>query len=472
MLEVITQFLPVDQGYDLTRFIILRMLGVVYFFAFLSLVKQLLPLLGEKGLTPGKKYVSLIKSRYGKMSFWKVPTIFLFNTSDKFMLACGYLGLLLSLVVTFGYANVIILFVLWLIYLSFVHIGQVWYGYGWESEVVETGFLALFLVPLLDPRPFPEYAAPVAIIWMFWWLAFRVHFGAGLIKMRADSCWKDLTCLFYHFETQPIPNPLSRSFHFLPRWMLKLGVLWTHFAQLIVPVFIFIPQTRVVAGILLLLFQLSLMLSGNLSFLNLISIVAILAIFNDAFLGVFFTIQPAASTPSVHLFPWIVFIFLVVLSIPVVRNLFSRHQIMNTSFNQFMLVNTYGAFGAVGKKRYELVVQGTNESVVTPQTKWKEYDFVAKPTNVHRRPPIIAPYQPRIDWQIWFAAMESPQQNPWLLYFILKLLRNDSLALKLIKKSPFPDKPPKFIRVEHYIYSFAKPSEKQYWNRERHFTVA
>ena len=140
---------------------------------------------------------------------------------------------------------------------------------------------------------------------------------------------------------------------------------------------------------------------------------------------------------------------------------------MNTSFNQFYLVNTYGAFGSVGRKRYELIVEGTDEETITHNTRWKEYEFIAKPGNIHRKLPIIAPYQPRIDWQIWFAAMQTPEQNPWMLTFIKKLLDNDKVTLSLIKENPFPDKPPKYIRVEHYIYNFVKPGNIAVWERER-----
>ncbi|MEK7072244.1 MAG: lipase maturation factor family protein, partial [Patescibacteria group bacterium] len=323
--------------------------------------------------------------------------------------------------------------------------------------------------------PFPSFITPIATIWLLIWIAFRLHLGSGLIKLRADPCWKDLTCLNYHFETQPIPSPLSPYWHFLPKPILKLGVLWTHFVQIIVPFFLFIPGIqRIIAGLLLLLFQIQLILSGNLSILNYISIVSIIAAFNDEFLSNLlpsFIINKAneaslAATPTVNYAAWAFFIVVIILSIPVVANLFSRFQYMNTSFNQFYLVNTYGAFGSVGRKRYELVVEGTGEETIDAKTKWKEYEFIAKPTNIHRKLPVIAPYQPRIDWQIWFAAMETPSQNPWMFAFIKKLLNNDKNALSLIAKNPFPHKPPKYIRVSHYIYKFAKPGSKSVWERE------
>ncbi len=153
--------------------------------------------------------------------------------------------------------------------MSFVHVGQVWYGFGWEIQLLETGFLAIFLCPPLDPRPFPRRPPPIAIIWLLRWLTFRIMLGAGLIKLRGDPCWRDLTCLYYHYETQPIPNPLSRSLHFMPHWFNRGGVLFNHLTELVAPWFVFGPRlARLAAGVLMTAFQVFLILSGNLSFLN------------------------------------------------------------------------------------------------------------------------------------------------------------------------------------------------------------
>ena len=459
----------------LTRFVFLRFLGLVYLVAFISLVRQVIPLLGERGLTPARQHLDGIRYNFrnGGVAMWKLPTLFWFNCSDKALRTLAWLGLGLSFLVMIGYANVIILFALWLIYLSFVHVGQLWYGYGWETELLETGLIAVFMVPLISLSPFPQFATPVAAIWLLLWLAFRVHFGAGMIKMRSDSCWKDLTCLNYHFETQPLPNPLSRYFHFAPKIFLKLGVLWTHFAQLVIPVFLFIPGIpRIVAGITLLVFQIILILSGNLSFINLVSLAAVFAAFNDDFLQAFlpsFIVDRATdaasnASPDPHYAAWAFFALAAILSIPVIKNFFSRRQLMNASFNQFHLMNAYGAFGTVGRKRFELVVKGAYSR--EDSAEWKEYEFIAKPGNPERKLPVIAPYQPRIDWQIWFAAMQTPSDNPWILNFIWKLLHNDKGTLSLISRNPFPDKPPKYVKVDMYEYRFARPGSKKVWERK------
>ncbi len=465
--------------YWLTRFVFLRLLGFVYFFAFLSLALQVTTLLGENGLLPAKNFLNTFHlSKF--YAFINLPTIFWFHISDTFLLSLAWLGIMLSFIVMIGFANSIIMLVLWFIYMSFVHIGQIFYGYGWEIQLLETGFLAIFLCPLWDAKPFPKSAPPKQVIWLLRWLTFRIHLGAGLIKLRGDECWRNLTCLYYHYETQPIPNPLSRYLHFMPQWFHGFGVLWNHFIELIVPWFVFYPQiARYIAGVLLISFQFILILSGNLSFLNYLTILPAIACFDDNLFRKIlpkWVIQKAELSSknkviykyrhSQNIIAWILVIIVAWLSIPVVQNLLSSNQYMNTSFNRWNLVNTYGAFGSVGKERYELIIEGTDEEIVTPQTKWKEYEFKAKPGNIYRQLPIIAPYQPRIDWQIWFAAMQRPEHNPWLIHLIWKLLENDEEALSLLANNPFPYKPPNYIKVQFYRYQFSEQGESDaIWNR-------
>lgn len=469
-----TKLRPAKQEYVLTSFVLLRVLGFVYFFAFLSLATQVIPLLGENGLLPAKNFLATFKFESKLEAFMTLPTIFWFYLSDNLMLVLAWLGVILSFAVLIGFADSIMMLLLWLIYMSFVHVGQIFYSYGWEIQLLETGFMAVFLCPFLDPRPFAK--PPKIIIWLFRWLAFRIYLGAGLIKLRADECWRNLTCLYYHYETQPIPNPLSPYLHFMPKWFHNFGVLWNHFIELIVPWFVFYPRiARYIAGILLISFQLILILSGNLSFLNWITIVPAIACFDDKFfrriLPKWLLIKAEKTEIDVgryyNLASFVLLIVVIGLSIPVVQNLMSSRQYMNTSFNRWDFVNTYGAFGSVGKERYELAVQGTQDKVITQKTEWKEYEFKAKPTGIYRPLPIIAPYQPRVDWQIWFAAMQRPEHNPWLVHMLWKFLHNDENVLSLIEYNPFPDKPPMYIKVSFYRYQFAQPGNKEgkIWER-------
>src|SRR5689334_21342196 len=283
---ILQRFFAAGNSYWLTRFIILRLLGFVYAVAFLIAANQLIPLIGEHGLTPATHFLTQVQTELGSRSagMLRVPTLFWFGISDQALSFFSWVGFALSLVVLSGYANAILMVILWAMYMSIVHIGQIWYGYGWEIQLLETGFLSIFLCPLLDGRPFPKSRPPILVIWLFRWLGFRIMFGAGLIKLRGDPCWRDLTCLYFHYETQPIPNPISSYLHFAPLWLHKFEVLWNHFVELIVPWFSFGPRTaRHIAGVLLVAFQVFLIVSGNLSFLNYLTIIPFLACLDDTF---------------------------------------------------------------------------------------------------------------------------------------------------------------------------------------------
>jgi Lipase maturation factor len=480
-LERLRSLLGPPRSYWLTRFVILRLLGVVYFFAFLSLATQVLPLIGSNGLLPADLFLQRAARYFGSGSaaFGQFPSLFWLDASDPVLVTLAWVGLGLSTLLVLGFANAILLVALWALYMSYVHIGQDWYGYGWEIQLLETGFLAVFLCPLIDPRPFPRRPPPVPVIWLFRWLAFRIMLGAGLIKIRGDECWRDLTCLYYHYETQPIPNPLSRRLHFMPRWVHRAGVVFNHVSELAAPWLAFGPRlARHVAGAVMLAFQVTLILSGNLSFLNWLTIVPILACFDDAMLARLLprrlveraerAAAEARASRGQTLAVGALVVVVAALSYAPVANLLADHQVMNTSFDPLDLVNTYGAFGSVGRERDEIVFEGTEAEVPDDRAAWREYEFPAKPGDPLRRPPIVAPYQPRLDWAIWFAAMASPSQYPWTLHLVWKLLHNDQLTLELLANDPFPERPPRYIRARLYRYSFA-PSDDPggaWWRRE------
>jgi hypothetical protein len=457
---------------------ILRLLGFVYFIAFLVAVNQIVPLVGHQGLLPADQFLQRVQHYFGSTAkgLFELPGLFWFVLSDKALVFFAWIGLILSLIVLCGFANSILMFLLWALYFSYVSIGQLWYSYGWEIQLLETGFLAIFLVPLLDPRPFPKRPPPIALIWLFRWLGFRIMLGAGLIKLRGDSCWRDLTCMFYHYETQPIPNPISRYLHFLPHWFHRFEVLWNFFIELIVPWFAIAPRLlRNIAGVLLVSFQVILIISGNLSFLNWLTMVPMLAYLDDGFWRRILprklvrtsdkALEGAVPSRAMRIASLALAGVVAILSFPVVMNLFSSHQMMNTSFESFHLVNTYGAFGSVGKERNEIIFEGTSDTTVTDRTEWKEYEFKCKPGDPNRRPCIITPYHYRLDWQIWFAAMSTPNEYPWTLHFVWKLLHNQESTLSLLAYNPFPDKPPHYIRAMLYHYEFAPIGEKAWWKR-------
>jgi len=473
--------MPDRPTYWLTRFLILRLLGIVYAVAFLVAINQILPLIGSHGLTPVDTFLRRVTETLGYKSsgFLRLPSIFWWNHSDTALLTGAWIGFLLSCVVTAGFANAPTLFILWFLYMSFCNVGQEWYGYGWEIQLLETGFLAIFLTPLVDPRPFPRREPPLPIIILFRWLICRIMFGAGLIKLRGDEVWRNSTALYYHFETQPMPGPLSRWFHFLPHFLLRMGVWFNWLAELVAPLFVFGPRiARHLAGIIIILLQVILVVSGNLSFLNWLTVIPALACFDDAFwsrllprtLTRLATQAAKTAIPSrpMTITAWTVTVIIGLLSIQPVLNMLSPGQIMNTSFDPLNLVNTYGAFGSVGRERYNIVFEGTYDDIPTDSANWKVYPYKGLPTDLDQRPPQVAPYHLRFDWQMWFAAMGAPDDYPWTITLIAKLLHNDPGALSLFAANPFPDKPPLYIRAVLYRYSFAPPGNPghHYWTRQ------
>jgi hypothetical protein len=476
---------PLDpQTYALTRFAFLRFLGLIDTIAFLVAENQLIPLVGSRGLEPAAPFLEEVRRLLGSSGAWlRLPTLFWWGASDAALRAACHIGLALSLLLLAGYANVPCLLALWVIDLSIVQVGQVFWGYGWESLLLETGFLAVFLVPLLDPRPWASRTpAPKPVMWLLRWVLFRLMFGAGLIKLRGDPCWRDLTCMMTHYETQPLPNPLSWYLHQLPRWVHQAGVLFNHYAELVAPWFLFGPRKwRLVGAASIIAFQLMLIASGNLSWLNWLTITLAIAACDDAALERLLpsalrarwerlrSDSPDREPPRARRVAVLLLCAVVgVLSIQPVINLLSPGQRMNSSFDPLYLVNTYGAFGSINRQRFEIILEGTEDD--DPEAaRWTAYEFRCKPGDVTRRPCVVAPYHLRIDWQMWFAAMSTYREQPWILHLADKLLRGDPGARSLLGADPFEGRLPKFVRAELYRYEFTRLGEsgRDWWRRTR-----
>ena len=454
-----------QPSYWLTRFCFQRALGAIYLIAFLIAANQYIPLLGEHGLLPVRLFLA-------RATFREAPSIFWIDHSDAFITMAIWFGIGLSVLALAGISerwNILfsaaVWTLLWLIYLSLVNVGQTFYGFGWETILLESGFLAIFLGSS-NTKP------PRIVLWLLLWVLFRIMFGAGMIKLRGDPCWRDLTCLYYHYETQPLPNPLSWYCHHLPQWWHKTCVLFTHFAELIVPWFLFAPWRRVraVAGLLTIYFQLTLIISGNLSWLNYVTIALCIPCFDDKMLARVFRVRHAEPTysPVAHrIAVWLVLLLVLVLSIQPAINLFSREQVMNASFEPLHLVNTYGAFGSITRERYEIIIEGTDAAIPSDAAVWREYEFKGKPGNPRRCPPFVSPYHWKLDWQMWFAAMSDYRYHPWIVNLVAKLLQNDKPVLGLLANNPFPDAPPRFVRAELYLYRFTDShADGAWWKRE------
>jgi hypothetical protein len=462
-----------DPGsYRLVRAVFKRLLALTYLLAFVVAVNQFRPLAGEDGLLRLERYVDHVE-------FSERPSLLHWYPDDRLAAAMGWAGVALSLAALAGVpgllpspwataASVVVWLALWGLYLSFVNAGQSFYGYGWESMLLETGFLAVFLGA-------GDVGAPAMVLWLLRWVLFRNMFGAGLIKLRGDDCWRDLSCLAHHYETQPMPNPLSWRAHHAPDWFHRLGVAVNHVVEVAVPFLYFAPQPfAALAGVVTILFQAWLMLTGNFSWLNFLTVVLAVSTFSDGTLAALpgVTAPAAAATPLPLLVAGYAFAALVVWrSVPIVRNLLSERQAMNRSFDPLKLVNTYGAFGSITKRRHEVVVEGTTERDAG-EGDWKAYEFPGKPTDTGRQPPQVAPYHLRLDWQLWFAAMSpSPRRHPWFVHLLGKLLAGDAAVRSLLDEDPFDGEAPRQVRAVRYRYRFTTPEERaetgEWWRRER-----
>lgn len=451
--------------YWYSRFVFERGLSLVYLIAFIAVVNQFIPLLGERGLLPVPRLTEGVPFRVS-------PSLFYFRPTDGAFRIAGWLGILLSATALTGIVQhrsalggAIVWALLWMLYLSFVNVGQTFYGFGWESLLLEVGFFTIFAGA--------STTSPSLILnWIYRWTLFRLMFGAGLIKLRGDQCWRDLTCLDYYFETQPIPNPLSWYFHWLPRPVLHGGVAFNHFAELIVPFGYFLPQPFAgIAGVITIVFQLTLIVSGNLSWLNWLTIVIAFTTLDHRFFAWLPAIPSLQPMPVVQrLAIYALAALVAVLSISPVVNMLSPNQVMNTSFNTVHLVNTYGAFGSITRERDEIVIEGSDAAAIDDQAVWREYEFKGKPGDPSRLPPQVAPYHMRLDWLMWFAAMGSAQDEPWFSELIVKLLQGQQDVIGLLARNPFPDHPPKWIRARLYRYTFTTRAEHattgRWWKRQ------
>jgi hypothetical protein len=442
------------------RWLFTRGLALVYAVGFVAALDQFRPLLGERGLLP-------VPARPGRRFG---PTLFRWGYSDRRLVVVSAIGLALSAAIVVGLPDVapsgvglVLWLAVWGLYLSIVNVGQRFYAFGWESLLLEAGFLAAFLGAGDD-------APPVVIVWLLWWLVFRLEWGAGLIKWRGDPCWRDLTCLRYHHETQPMPNPLSWWFHRLPDPLHKVEVAANHVTQLAVPFLLLAPQPiRGWGALAMVVTQGWLLLSGNFAWLNVTTLLLAATALWPSVLDAVVPAGPPAElgpAPLAHdVVVVVVAVAMAVLAWRPLRNMLSSSQMMNAGFNRWHLGNTYGAFGSITKVRREIVLEATEDGET-----WLPYELRGKPGDLSRRPPQVAPYHLRLDWLLWFAALSPQYAAGWFPALLRHLRAADPAVLRLFRVDPLEGRKPQAVRALLYEYRFTTRAERRasgaWWARE------
>ncbi len=477
--------------YALSRWLFLRMMGIVYLLAFASFWPQIPGLIGRNGILPTEAFLQGLKVTAGALSYWLCPTLAWFNASDQFLQLLAAAGVCLALLVVLGVLTAPSLALLYVLYLSLVVVGRTFMQFQWDALLLEAGFLSIFFPPwvILEPhwgraKPGSQPPPSAIIRWLFWWLLFRVMFMSGAVKLLSgDPVWRDLTALSYHWYTQPLPTPLAWYVELLPMAFQKFCAACTFVIELIAPWFIFAPgRFRLGAAALTIFLQLLIAATGNYCFFNLLTVVLCLLLLDDRLVR---RVLPGALARRIQEAvdpgrrPRLLHAAATTLAAVVI---FASGTILAESFlglnrvpaivdaaagviAPFNIVNGYGLFAIMTTSRHEIVVEGSNDA-----ESWSEYEFKYKPGDTRRVPPWVAPHQPRLDWQMWFAALSDFRQNPWFVNFMIRLLQGAPDVLALLEKNPFPDKPPRYVRAMMYDYHFTDPSTRsktgRWWRRE------
>lgn len=457
--------------YEIVSWIFLRCIGIIYLAAFTSLGVQITGLSGSQGIIPLTVFLEKAISVLGPSAYFRIPTIFWFNSSDVFLQLACLAGIFFSLAIILNFFLRTSLVLSYIFYLSLYYAGQTFLTFQWDLLLLECGFLAMFLP-----------TRSILIIWLYRWLAFRFMFLGGVVKIISrDPTWDNLTALQYHFETQPLPTPLAWYFHNFSESVLISMTALTLFIELIIPFLVFLPRKiRFIAGHLFIAFQVFIILTGNYNFFNLLAIAFCLFLFDDAALnwmlparlkeklivGKQIEIVPVKNTLAAS------FICCFVLSVSLTQlyRLFINDPL--AAMNDYVriisplnIINTYGPFAIMTTRRVEINIEGSNDGEV-----WQEYIFKFKPGDMDKPPRWIIPHQPRLDWQMWFAALSNHKHHPWFGNLVYRLLQGSPEVTRLFKYNPFPDKPPLFIRASAYEYHFTKPSIRKttgnWWSRE------
>jgi lipase maturation factor 1 len=474
-----------------TRFVFLRGLALIYLIAFASLASQVQGLAGSHGIVPAQTLMTEVRSvvaqhGMGLERFHGMPTFAWWSASDTALnWQCG-LGVACSIALLFGIAPAPLLFLLWALYLSLCSICSPFLDFQWDNLLLETGFLAIFLAPLQwFERPSRQPPPSALILWLLRWLLFRLMFESGCVKLLSgDLSWWNLTALRVHFETQPLPTWIGWYAHQLPARAQAVLQFLLFAVELVVPAFIFCGRRfRLIAAALLSLLQIVILLTGNYTFFNWLAILLCVLLLDDNIVKLFRrpTTRDGAPAPvetrtRAARWPWPITVFLTVaiVSVTLVQVFGAMREreawpapvrALYVWLEPFRSFNSYGLFAMMTHTRPEIIVEGSNDG-----KEWRAYEFKYKPGDLKGEPRFVAPFQPRLDWQMWFAALGNPRYNQWFFRFELRLLQNSPPVLALLGHNPFPDAPPKYVRAMLYEYHFTDRAERRatgnWWRRK------
>lgn len=427
---------PRQQNFQILENVFLRLLGLVYLIAFASLKLQIVGLIGSHGIAPAAELLTAMRASNGRSAYLDVPSLFWFSPTDRMLGLLCLLGCVAALLLIFSFATRAAAISAYVLYLSLVTIGQPFTGFQWDSLLLESGFLAIF-----------AGSAYLAIAYRF--LLFRLMFESGVVKLASgDHNWRNLHALRYHFFTQPLPNPLAYYMHQAPGWLLDSLTLGMFFIELVVPFFLFAYPRRLrqAAAILLISLQLFIAATGNYAFFNLLTIALCLWAIDDSCLHTF---RRWSTTTTAQSFPRFVNAATVAIMLLSILQIFGLEP---DALDAFAIVNPYGLFAVITTSRTELVIEGSDDNV-----HWSAYSFYYKPGDLTRSLPVIAPFQPRLDWQMWFAALGTPEHNFWTKTLVYRLLSAEPSVLNLLEPQ---GRPILSIRIMAYDYTFTSRSER------------
>lgn len=460
----------VPPRFELVSWFFLRTIGLIYLAAFVSFGVQALGLIGSHGILPLPELIGAIQRQFGVERYWLFPMVFWLGSGDSAIQVTCWAGAALSLLLVFNVLPRLSLLLLYALYLSLFYAGQDFMTFQWDLLLLEAGFLALLL----------SFASRLGI-WLLRWLLFRFMFLSGAVKLLSgDPTWAGFSALSYHFQTQPLPTPLAWYAHQLTPSVLTIVTGLTFFIELVLPFLIFCPRRlRFVAAFGFLLLQISIFLTGNYNFFNLLTMALCLVLFDDAallkVLPQRLTRLPQQRTQNAgqgkitsfvagSLALLIVFVSSVQLHSTFSGRAPALAKWIDYGVAPLRIVNTYGLFAVMTTERPEIIIEGSDDGI-----HWKEYPFKYKPGEVKRRPSWNIPHQPRLDWQMWFAALGTPDRNLWFSRLLQRLLENSPEVIVLLGANPFPDKPPHYVRALLYEYRYASSEQKErkgvWWER-------